>query len=253
MKSKFIRLNNINLHYLVGGKGSRVVILLPSLFLTSNSYSELANVLTKNHTVYVLDLYKGKSEFNASVHTIYTYIETLNEFLSVMNIEKINLIGISFSGLITSRFSIQYPMKIRKSLLISTSIVPSQIQHKVFVLLFGYIKLIFNNLFYIVGIKTNFLWFYDGFYYFFKHPLQIFIEAKIATSITDSEQSDIGTQIKVPTKLILATEDEFLRTKTARELHMDMPNIEIELLKGRHGWMFTDKQLFANKVTQYFK
>lgn len=233
-------------HYQEFGNGETLV-LLPSNWLTSWSYKSLAQKLARKYRVIVPDLYRGLSKYKKNALTVGDYTKQLHAFLQNQRVSDYYLIGVSFSSLIASEYLYQYPSELKKAMLIST-IIP--IPRKRFTLLdglIGYMNLFYHNTFSWKGIKVNFRWLFDGvFNCLLRHPKQFFLDALIATG----EPKNKGSAIPVPTKILMASKDEFIRygdSKNTKKIH----NLEIETIEGYHAWFFLNEELLVEKIFDY--
>lgn len=246
MKSEFLRLRNQLLHYLISGKEDYLIIL-PSLWVTSNSYYQIGEKLSKYFTVIIPDIYKGKSKFKQSALKIADYILILKEFIEKLKIKECYLIGISYSGLIAANFTNNYPSKIKRLLLVSTTITPIDLKRKVLRLIIGYIRLFLNNLFSIKGLKVNLLFISDSVNYFLNHPKQYVLEAVIAIRNYDKPILEM----KVPSRIIFAKKDEFI-PQQAIEINSKIKNLELEIVNKTHAWGFIEEDEIVKKIKDYF-
>lgn len=248
MKSEFINLSNQRLHLLEAGEGE-IVILLPSLWVTSKSYEMLGDALAGHYNVLIPDIYKGLSDFTTTASTLDQYGKIFEELLEERDIKEYYLIGISASGFIASHYVNAFHRKPKKLLLLSTTYAPIALRWRVSILYSGYTKLIIRNFVSARQMKLNGLWFKDGVRYFFKHMKQFAAEAIVAMY---GKAEDIPVA-PVPTKLLIAQEDEFVACRAIMEANKSVRNLEIEVIKGRHVWFFLDKESFIAKVRDFFR
>jgi pimeloyl-ACP methyl ester carboxylesterase len=244
MKNKFVKIEEDKIHYLECGSGN-TIILLPSFGLTSRSYNQFGNFLSSNYHVIIPDLFKGQSINKKIASSFEDYSELLNSFIDKLKINNIYLIGISYSGMEAFKFVQKHPRKIKKLLLISTTIVPFQMSK--FRFFCSYTMLFINNLFSLKGIQTNLLWFVDGINNIFRHPKQIIKDINIVTNKYDLKTK----KIKVPSKLIFAKKDEFIPFSTLKKMN-GIENLETEIINDYHAWFFIKKMKLINKVKEFF-
>jgi pimeloyl-ACP methyl ester carboxylesterase len=245
---KCIKLKNGNeIHYLQFGKG-KPLILLPSLWLTSKSYTALAKQLSKYYKVYVPDLYKGKSSFLNEATNIDAYATELADFIKQIRLKDYYLVGISFSGVIVRKYLFDYLPKPKKLLLVSTTVLPFKTRSQRLNLLLGYFKLLLNNTFSIRGVLVNLMWIVDSIEFAIRHPKQFVLEGLIASSF---ELREIRS-LPVSTKLIFAKKDEFVPFEITKKL-MKVKNLELEIVDEFHGWFFKREKELAQKIYGFFQ
>jgi esterase/lipase len=244
----FLQLNSKNkIHYYVIGKG-KPLILLPSMWVTSRSYLTLGKVLSRNYKVYIPDIYRGRSIFNKNTNKLVDYENWLTQFINKLKIKDFYLVGISLSGMITNKYLNNPHPNPKRVFLVSTTILPPDLVHRRTTLLFGYIRLLYHNLFSVYGIKTNMLWTTDALVNIFRHPGQMVAEGKMAI---DLEINEVG-KIPVETKLLFASKDEFLPYKSVEKLKK-VRNLSVEKIDGCHCWFFGKEEMLANKIKDFFE
>ena len=248
MIGKTIKLSTQTLHYLEGGSG-KTVILMPSLWLTSAAFKNVGAILAKQYHVLIPDIYKGKSQFKESATSIDDYCDVLNEFIDHLGLDKVSLIGISYSGFIFSYFAQNHPKKLHKVLLLTTTYIPLNMKNTSITALIGLLKMYTTNALTLKGMKTNIEWFRSGLSYFLRHPKQHFMEIILGVKMDRRVIKNIA--CKIPVKLILAEDDDFMRPHKILESHANIKNLEIEVIKGRHAWLFIEKEAFAKKVREF--
>ena len=239
---------NDTIHYLEFGKGDPVV-LVPSLWVTSKSYVALGQELGKYFHVYIPDIFCGKSKFSRTVTSIEAYVAMLGEFIRRLHLKNYYLVGVSLSGIIVSKYIITYANKPKKMFLISTTVVPLRMKHERLTLFWGYVMILYHNMFSLDGIATNWLWITDGLKnVWLRHVRQAWTEGKIATSL----KIDNVKQLPVPTKLVFALRDEFIPREAVSRLSK-VKNLEVETVDGHHGWFFGHEEELAQKIGRFFQ
>jgi len=247
MKNQFVQTNSNKIHYLTGGQG-KTLILLPSLWITSTSYHVLGSELSKYFQVIIPDIYRGKSHFNKNATNIDDYVKSLSYFVEALSLKKFYLVGVSFSGLLATKYTLKHSNTIYKLFLVSTAVGPLSVKNKRLLLILGYAKLLFHNMFSSDGIKTNILWLRDSIQNLMRHPLQVLYEGIVATSDDKNHVFDMN----VPTKLLFARKDEFIPVKVLSVMEK-ISNLEIEVVDHYHAWFFKQEDILAKKIVAYFK
>ncbi len=246
MQDSLIRIRNGIVHCLIGGKGD-VVVILPSLWITSRSYKRIGEELSRYYTVIIPDLYKNNSKFSKVARSVPDYTEALGNLLEKLDVKKCYLIGVSFSGFIAVNYVNNFPSKVKKLMLLSTSVTRVEARWKLFRLFVGYAKLFWGNLFSSLGRQTNLLWLSDGFGYFLCQPKQFAYEVIIALGNYEKQT----TKMEVPTKLIFAKRDEFIPL-VAIDVNSEIKNLEIEVVDKSHAWFFLKPEKIIPKIIAYF-
>lgn len=223
-------------------------MLLPSLWVTSTSYRALGQELGKFYHVFIPDIFRGKSEFSGVAVSIDAYVAKLAEFIQSLRLKNYYLVGVSLSGIIATKYVLAYPNKPKKMFLVSTTVLPLRIKHERLTLLWGYVMLLYHNMFSREGWVKNWLWITDGLDYARRHFRQAWTEGLIATSL----KIDNITQLPVPTKLVFALRDEFVPREAVSRLQK-VENLEVETVDDYHGWFFRHEEELVQKIVRYFQ
>jgi pimeloyl-ACP methyl ester carboxylesterase len=243
MKDSYCNLTKQAIHYLEGGSGD-TLILIPSLWLSSYSYREIGEELSRIFRVIIPDIYKGKSRFSGRVRNLKQYGDLFNEFLTEMKIDKYYLVGISASGFLSTYFVNNFLHTPEKLLLFSTSYNHKVLSQRGRTVFLGYLKLFLNNFRTVKGAQVILLWLYDSLMYFLFHPRQFIQEVRVGIE-------EMGTDKKppaVPTTLFVAADDEFLDSNKVVRENTGIEGLKIETVEGGHTWFFTDTVLFLDKI-----
>lgn len=114
--------DNKKIYYEVYGEGEPL-ILLNGIMMNHVSWKFFMPQLSKNKKVILFDfLDQGKSdklqdvEYNHSIQ-----VDVLKALINHLNINKANILGISYGGEIALQFAIKYPDKINKLLIFNTT------------------------------------------------------------------------------------------------------------------------------------
>lgn len=228
------------------GKGESLV-LVPSLWVTSTSYIELGKELGKHFHVFIPDLYRGKSVFPKVITSIDAYVNKLEEFVRRLRLTQYFLIGVSLSGIAATKYVLRYKHRPKKMFLISSTVLPLNIKRKRLILFWGYLTLLYHNMFSREGRAINWLWISDGLENTRKHFRQAWTEGLIATSL---KIEDIK-KLPVSTKLVFALRDEFIPREAVARLSK-VKNLELEVIDRYHGWFFRHEKELVEKIVHFF-
>ncbi len=125
IKKHSIEVNGVNivLHESGPGKSKPSLLLLHGGGLDSAllSYGTIMGILGEKYHVIAPDLPGyGESDKPKAPYTIEWYLEFLDDLIEVLGFNKINLGGLSLGGGIALGYSLKYPEKINKLILIAT-------------------------------------------------------------------------------------------------------------------------------------
>jgi pimeloyl-ACP methyl ester carboxylesterase len=249
MQSRFCSVKNGKLHYLEGGEGMSL-ILLPGIWSTSKAFEHLGVLLSKHFHILIPDIYKGKSEFSNTPNSLMDYSDVLYEFVTKMGLLKFSLLGWSIGGMIVSRYAQKYPQNLHKLIFLCTTTMHMDFVENPMIISRGYIKLIGKNIRTLKGLYMVWLWVYDASLYFLRHPVFFIKEVQIGMYDDTLKKSE---KMPVPSKLLIAKNDEFISSRELSQANQDIENLEIEVINGRHEWFYHDVSLFISKVTEFIK
>ncbi|AKI96603.1 alpha/beta fold hydrolase [Kosmotoga pacifica] len=118
----YFKYGNVNIYYELHGDENRpVVVLLNGIMMSTLSWHGHLSDLTRFFRVLLMDFRdQGKSskmskEFDISVH-----VEDLNALLDYLNIEKVNIVGLSYGGQVAQLFALKHPYKLNALVLANT-------------------------------------------------------------------------------------------------------------------------------------
>jgi len=118
--SKNVRVGNLDIHYLTGGRGEPLVVIHGG---SEGAVAWMSNVeeLAENYTIYVPDLPGfGRSQPIDGDYYIPELAEFVDEFSRSLGLESFYLMGHSLGGGIVLNYTLRFPHKIKKLVLISS-------------------------------------------------------------------------------------------------------------------------------------
>ncbi|KKM96026.1 hypothetical protein LCGC14_1182250 [marine sediment metagenome] len=122
MVEVFVKIDGINICYEVIGEGDQV-ILIHGFGNDKNSW-KLAQVgpLSKFFKLLIFDNRgAGKSDRLDEPYLMETFADDLNALMDVLNIKKAHILGESLGGMIAQTFTLNYPERVNKLILINTT------------------------------------------------------------------------------------------------------------------------------------
>ena len=124
--SKFIEINELQVHYRDEGKGFPIV-LLHGTASSLHTWDDWTKELAKNYRVIRMDLpafgITGPNK-NAD-YSIKAYTTFLHQFLMKINVDRFYLAGNSLGGNIAWNYTAEHPEKIKKLILVDASGLPT--------------------------------------------------------------------------------------------------------------------------------
>ncbi len=121
IESKFIKVGDINTHYLVGGEGSPVV-LIHGVGAGVLDWKFTIDALSQRHRVYALDIVGfGHTDKPKVNYTLHYFIDFVRNFMDSLYLESASLIGQCFGGGVVLGLSLEYPDRIEKLILVDSA------------------------------------------------------------------------------------------------------------------------------------
>ena len=228
MDYNFIEVDNLNVGYSKLGSGEDL-ILLHGIWSYSRTYLKLLKELSKNYTVYALDLPGfGKSSDPNEVWSFEDYSEFLYKFVKKLKLNKFTLVAHSGAGGIAIIFANNHPLSLNRLVLISAFGVEG-------VSYFTFAKAIlvksFVELFSLRGLLSLSYTISGAIYNFFKHGTYIF---KLIRENKNKNMTEHIRNIKVNTLLLWGDKDEYFPLSHARKFNQLIKKSELKILKGNH-------------------
>ena len=123
-------INNLKINYIKGGNGPKNILLLHGWGSNYTLFDKIIKFLSQKHTVYAIDLPGfGLSDLPQHPWNVNDYTKLVIEFIKLMKIDKLSLLGHSFGGRIIIKLNNinNLSFEIEKNILIdSAGIKPKQ-------------------------------------------------------------------------------------------------------------------------------
>ncbi len=103
----------MDLFFRKSGEGFPLIIL-HGLYGSSDNWMSVAKTLAEHFTVYLIDQRNHGQSPHADSHTYEDMVSDLNAFMEAQQIQKAILIGHSMGGKTAMRFTLEYPEKVQK-------------------------------------------------------------------------------------------------------------------------------------------
>lgn len=112
---------NKNIYYEVYGKG-KPILILNGIMMSCASWKEFIEPFSANNKLILLDMIdQGKSDKMDRPFSQELQVEVVKALLEHLNIEKVNLIGISYGGEVALRFAVKYSCWLNRLVLFNTT------------------------------------------------------------------------------------------------------------------------------------
>ena len=124
-EDKFVKVEGYKIHYVEAGKGEPV-ILIPGSFSTYRSWNRIMPLMSNQYRLLALDYVgmgdsdKPKSGFK---YTIEEQADLTAKMIKKLKLGKVNLIGVSYGGVIVLNIAARYPELVNKVVSIEGSVL----------------------------------------------------------------------------------------------------------------------------------
>src|SRR5438477_9518597 len=119
-ESKFATVFGARIHYHDVGSGP-VVVLLHGLGDDTTIWDPVIALLSEHHRVIVLDQVGfGRSDKPLLSYRVATFVDFLDGFLEQLKIRSATLVGNSLGGWVAAAYTLEYPQKVEKLVLVDS-------------------------------------------------------------------------------------------------------------------------------------
>jgi pimeloyl-ACP methyl ester carboxylesterase len=120
VQSQKINVSGLDIHYLRGGQGEPLIIIHGGSD-GANAWMRNITKLSRKYTIYVPDLPGfGKSQAIEGDYYIPQMVDFVERFTRTLGLRKFHLMGHSLGGGVALHYTLKYPEKIRKLVLVSS-------------------------------------------------------------------------------------------------------------------------------------
>ena len=119
---EYINVNGIRTRYLTAGDKGPVLLLLHGFGLSVEIWQHNIEPLAKFYKVYAIDLVGfGRTEKHEGPYTPSFMVDFINDALTALNLEKVTLIGLSMGGGLSILYTLRFPHKVDKLVLVDSA------------------------------------------------------------------------------------------------------------------------------------
>jgi len=117
-----LNVNDKNVFYTIAGSGEPILIL-NGIMMSTKSWDPFLHALTASNQVIRLDFFdQGQSErLDGENYTLDIQVDLIEALLDQLNLDVINLVGISYGGEVALLYATTFPNKVRRLILFNTS------------------------------------------------------------------------------------------------------------------------------------
>ena len=121
-QDQYIKVGQINTRFWALGDEGTIVLLIHGLGGSVEDWMVNINALAEHHRVYAMDLVgSGHSDKPSAPYSFSYLAQFANNFMEAQNIDRASLIGHSMGGGVSLQFTIQFPDKVEKLVLVNSA------------------------------------------------------------------------------------------------------------------------------------
>lgn len=122
IQDKWVRVGEINTHYLEGGKGPRLVLIHGGASCADNEWVYNLEPLAQHHRIYVPDLVGfGKTDKPRVDYTFKLFSSFFEDFMNALDLRRASLAGHSLGGGIALGFTLTHPDRVEKLIIVDSN------------------------------------------------------------------------------------------------------------------------------------
>ena len=120
--SGYAPVNGIKVYYEVYGKGTPIVLLHGAFYTIDLNWSQLIPELAKTRKVIALEMQgHGHTPYSDRKLSITTFASDVEGVMDYLKIDSADVAGYSMGGSVAYQFAVQYPKRLRKLIIISST------------------------------------------------------------------------------------------------------------------------------------
>ena len=121
-QDQYTKVGQINTRFWALGDEGPTVLLIHGIGGSIEDWMLNTNALAKHHRVYAIDMVgSGRSDKPSAQYSFSYLAQFINDFMEVQDIERASLIGLSLGGGVSLQFTIQFPNKVEKLVLLNSA------------------------------------------------------------------------------------------------------------------------------------
>jgi len=230
-----------------------IVLILHGWGSKAENWSQVKKLLEREgYKVFAPDLPGfGKNPPLSRPWAIDDYVEWLADFCEKNNLSQFFLLGHSFGGAISLKFSLKCPEKVKKMFLVASSgIRRKNLKKKIFKKIANFSKFfsffpfypLFRKIFYKIIIKKS------------DYPYTEGIMKETYLKVINEDLSFLFSQVSVPTIIIWGEKDDVLPVENAYFMNQKIKNSNLIIIAGaNHDLERKVPEILTEKIKEFLK
>lgn len=236
-----VTIEGIDINYITEGSGKNV-LLLHGWGANIDTMMPIYNLLKDNFKVYAIDFPGfGKSQEPGDVFGVYDYARITKQFIDMMEMEEVILIGHSFGGRISLILSSKYKALVKKMVLVdSAGLIPKRgVKYYVKVYSFKFLRFLYNAFFFWIDKKDKMEKFYKKFGSTdYKNASGIM--RRVFVKVVNEDLRPLLREIEASTLLIWGENDTATPVYMGRIMEKEIKDSGLVILEGAGHYSYID-------------
>lgn len=251
-----IEINNIKINYVVKGNSDKKILLLHGWGSNIKLFNNMIEHLSHDNTVYALDMPGfGDSQLIDTAWNVDNYVDFIIDFIKVMKIDKLSILGHSFGGRVIIKLSNRenLPFELSKLILVdSAGILPKKSDKLSFkTRIYKSCKVLLSNKI-ISSMFPNALENLKKKFGSEDYKNAVPVMRDTLVKVVNEDLQPLLKNIKQPTLLIWGDKDEQTPFEDAKIMEELIPNSGIVKVEGAGHYSFLEQPILINKVLDSF-
>ena len=278
MHEHIVTINNKKVRYLEENTHApETLILLHGIGATANTFSTLFKTIDSNLRLIAVD-FPGRGSDKLEKNNIANFADWLVKFIDYLNLNKINLFGMSLGGAVALRFAYKYPERLDKLIIqappISSKVIGSSRRPAIF---FALRALDSESLIKLLNkVRKNDLWLWrfvrvfaavnrkwkskvldplgkENIMYIVKNN-DLKVLKELLQDLNSLDITGILSQIKIPTLALMGGLDRAIDPKSLKIIEKSMPNVTTKFFPEEdHMMVLVNPNLVSKEITSFLQ
>jgi pimeloyl-ACP methyl ester carboxylesterase len=275
-RGEWIEVEELRIHYLVAGRTDAPILLLHGGGYDSAllSYRQSIGPVSQHHRVFAPDWPGyGESDKPKMRYSTEYYVDFLGQLLDALGLEKASLVGISMGGAISLGFSLRWPQRVEKLVLVDSHGLGREVPGRAMSYLIVRLPFLNNLVWAVLGRSRRMIrWSLQSIFYdphvvsggLVDEVFQVANKPGVGQAWRSWQRNEIGLSgfrtnfvdklhtLAVPTLILHGAEDRYVPVSWARRAHTLIKDSELCILPQCGHWLTREKPTEFNRVVLGF-
>ena len=276
IRGEWIEVEELRIHYLVAGRTDAPILLLHGGGYDSAllSYRQSIGPVSQHHRVFAPDWPGyGESDKPKMRYSTEYYMDFLGQLLDALGLEKASLIGISMGGAISLGFSLRWPQRVEKLVLVDSHGLGREVPGRAISYLIVRLPFLNNLVWAVLGRSRRMIrWSLQSLFYdphvvsggLVDEVFRMANKPGVGQAWRSWQRNEVGLSgfrtnfvdklhtLAVPTLILHGAEDRYVPVSWARRAHTLIKDSELSIFPQCGHWLTREKPTEFNRVVLGF-